>query len=395
MNVVLAFWRHPQQVTQEFAAMLRDAFSKNGCDVLMLDLGAPDLAETLTRLVARNHADLVFAITPEALSFKFNEKYLWQQINARFGVYFLDSPLYSAYKPLLRDMVDQIDIGRLGFFSPDHTHTKVYRNYLSAIGKPHPIHFLPFAARAGDMAGKPFAERQLDLVLFANADMELVGSHIRGSAAESFARYQSDAVLFERILAFIDQQCQRPIGNDILQDFLHSFGLDNAAFIAGNGLALFLEIDGYLKRQHRQRLIDSLVDVPLTLFGAHWDKYAARSSCWTLGGTVPYTRQFSLFEDARAVINIDPNWGGGMHDRAFNAMMAGAVAITPHNALSGFAYDHGHDALLYRQPQEISAALQQYREQLPAIAARGHATTYLFHTWDQRMAAVKRFAEGS
>lgn len=391
MKVALLYWRHPQDVTQQFALMWSRAIENLGGEVTPLEIGSENLAGNLVQMISRQQVDLVLAITPEALFFTLNEKYLWQLLNAKFAVYFLDSPIYSAHKPMMKEMLDQIPADRLAFFVPEKIHAGMYQEFLDAHRYGHQVYFSPFGARLDGVNGKPYLQREYEIVLLGNADSELMNQHIRASVEDSFSHYSEYGDLFGKIVGFVEQQRVKALGADLLGDFVREFGIASSELFTGPLLKPFLEIDGYIKRYNRNRLVESLVDMPLVLFGSNWDRYIHKSSKWKIGGTISYAEQFGLFENSRCVINVDPNWGAGTHDRAYNAMAAGATVFTPENAYSSWSFAHGKQALLYGSPSDIQPTMMDMHSSLELIAKQGEMITRLYHGWEARMAPILSF----
>ena len=96
---------------------------------------------------------------------------------------------------------------------------------------------------------------------------------------------------------------------------------------------LFL-IDKYVRNVHRRRVVEEIVKSgqEITVAGAGWEMTAlgdyARAN---LIGQVQMMDVFELMGDAKAVLDINPLFAEGVHDRVTSAMAAGAYVISDMN----------------------------------------------------------------
>ena len=97
---------------------------------------------------------------------------------------------------------------------------------------------------------------------------------------------------------------------------------------------LFL-IDKYVRNVHRRRVVEEIVKSgqEITVAGAGWEMttlgdYAKAN----LIGQVQMMDVFELMGDAKAVLDINPLFAEGVHDRVTSAMAAGAYVISDMNS---------------------------------------------------------------
>ena len=90
------------------------------------------------------------------------------------------------------------------------------------------------------------------------------------------------------------------------------------------------------------------------------------------------------------ILNVQPLFQDGPHDRVMNAIMNRSVSITDSCDYLAEHFREGEDLILYdkNNPQEaaqqISGLLKDV-DRLEMIAANGYQKTVQMHTWDQRI----------
>ncbi len=96
---------------------------------------------------------------------------------------------------------------------------------------------------------------------------------------------------------------------------------------------LFL-IDKYVRNVHRRRVVEEIVKSgqEITVAGAGWEMTALGDYAKTnLIGQVQMMDVFELMGDAKTVLDINPLFAEGVHDRVTSAMAAGAYVISDMN----------------------------------------------------------------
>jgi hypothetical protein len=96
---------------------------------------------------------------------------------------------------------------------------------------------------------------------------------------------------------------------------------------------LFL-IDKYVRNVHRRRVVEEIVKSgqEITVAGAGWEMTALGDYAKAnLIGQVQMMDVFELMGDAKTVLDINPLFAEGVHDRVTSAMAAGAYAISDMN----------------------------------------------------------------
>jgi hypothetical protein len=101
----------------------------------------------------------------------------------------------------------------------------------------------------------------------------------------------------------------------------------------------------------------------LCLCGTGWDKIVSPNPTTVIMGNVHYNEQFNLYRQSKALINLDPNWTHGMHDRVFNALSCGCLVITGANNYGRFLNNSQNSLIFFNKiseiPQKIAIAMDR------------------------------------
>ena len=125
--------------------------------------------------------------------------------------------------------------------------------------------------------------------------------------------------------------------------------------LVADRLPALIALDSWVKRDRRLRAVRSLTGVPVDFFGSGWQQQLGEVPGFRHVGEVHHDDIALLMANYAAVVNFDPNWAHGVHDRVYTAVAMGVPVVTNHNLGLG-------DAQL---PDEL---VVNYDANLPAIA---------------------------
>jgi len=252
---------------------------------------------------------------------------------------------------------------------------------------PVPLHHLPHAAAAlpPGTAPVPWDRRPIDLLHAGTAPAD--------PASLRAAWAQHGPLVERRLNDMLDAHDADPFAP--LPDIIARVGHPVASLGAPQSLhPYFQTLDQYLRARVRWRLILDLAGRDLTLVGPGWEPVLAATTgtirAKLLGArTAPEVAQ--LTAQARIVVNSCTPYHGS-HERLFQAMAVGAVALTSPTAWLGRAAPDG--VLAQARPDlEDAAALADGLLHDPAqaetTAEAGRAWFEASHTWSHRAAAIR------
>jgi len=255
------------------------------------------------------------------------------------------------------------------------------------LGLPVPLHHLPHAAAAlpPGTVPVPWDRRRIDLLHAGTAPADPAG--LRAAWA------QHGPLVEGRLNGMLDAHDADPFAP--LPDIIARVGHPVAALDAPQSLyPYFQTLDQYLRTRVRWRMILGLLDHHLTLVGPGWEPVVAAATgpvrAKLLGPrTAPEVAE--LTAQARIVVNSCTPYHGS-HERLFQAMAAGAVALTSPTAWLGLAAPDG--VLVQARPDlgdaaALAAGLLRDPAQAETTAEAGRAWFEASHTWADRAATIR------
>jgi spore maturation protein CgeB len=123
--------------------------------------------------------------------------------------------------------------------------------------------------------------------------------------------------------------------------------------------------------------------ISLVICGTGWDRFGKLPDSIKLIGAAHYDKQFDFFNESRFLINLDPNWGHGVHDRVFNAMSVGCCVITNTNELLVGSFESGVSVLTFTNINQLPTLLLEYDHAKIALCA--WSIYEREHTWSERV----------
>jgi len=255
--------------------------------------------------------------------------------------------------------------------------------WTGVLGLPVPLHHLPHAAIPATPL--PWAQRDIALLHAGTAPAD---------PAELRAGWAQHGSLVEgRLNAMLDAHDAEPFV--ALPEIIARVGHPVAALASPQSLyPYFHALDLYLRARARWRLVQALLDRELTLVGPGWDAVAAAAAGPVrarLLGERPAHEVAGLTARARIVVNSCTPYHGS-HERLFQAMAAGAVALSSPTAWLATAAPAG--ALVTVRPDHADAAAQADRllgdpVAAETIAAAGRTWFEAGHTWAHRAVTLR------
>ena len=390
-NICILVRNHPFGVLEAFGRMVADGLRRNGAEVVLVDVTSKDAAVRLRALSEAERIDLVLAINPSPMTARLNDRSLFSLIDARFGILLLDNPIYLMREitPLLPEMPD----GSV-FLTVDALHCRQLRVHL---GRQHPGRFstvfMPYGGPPSMPLSRPQSiEKPFDLAVFATLDQQISAEFrrsddYRGAFPRIAHPLPADRIadIERRAVAMVEMGYSL----DPVDAVAEVLGSDDVMSNPAH-LAVAQVFDSYLKRYRRLAVLRALMAdartraMKFAIFGTGWDRLGELPANWKIFGPSPYERQFEVFRHSRFVLNTDPNWTRGVHDRVFNAMAALCVPVTNRNLYTDVHLDDGRNCVLYERagdvPERIAANLGRWAD----LAQAGLTEFRLNFTWQDR-----------
>ncbi|NDY89912.1 glycosyltransferase family protein [Ideonella livida] len=378
---LLLSFDHPQQAVSSVAGRMAAGLTCLGLNARVLHLPA-DAAE-LARLGSEQVAGIL-SLGPLPLATRVEGEVLWRRFKVPVSVYLLDAVLYDlARVPVMRDfLADAVADGRLGLISPEAG----YREWL-AEAVPVRWQHLPFGAfpALGALA-EPVAPQQR-LCVVGHVGNELGG----GQAGESL-----EALLQRTLQHFTDATARARVAEALRAPHAHAMPARTVAdalcwspreVLVRDRLAALVAIDSWVKRERRLQAVESLRELPVDFFGTGWDRLLPAGPHWRHVGQIAHGDIARLLPHYQALVNFDPNWAHGVHDRVYTAAAMGCPVLTNHN--SGLDAAGLPESLVWRydanRPDLATLVEEAGWLHRPALARSPGEAVLARHNWASRM----------
>lgn len=394
LNIYVLVWTHPFGVVQAFGDMVAEGLRQNGATVTIFSVNDSKFAETIFETIEPANVDLVLSITLHSIYFKIDGEYLFTKIPTRYGIFFLDTPIYFTKE--IDDLTDFMPDDSLLLFI-DANHTKQMRHYLDTqhAGK-FVTAFFPHGGQVTPCELTPKEDRSTDLVVFATLDDQISSSF---SKSDNWLKVFPDlsqtpfAHQRQRIVELSESLIHGNYSIDLIETLQSELEIEDLyANEANANLASIF--DSFLKRYRRLYLIKELLDSPyarqlnISFYGTGWERLGVLPKHWQTFKPIQYSSQFELFNRTKCVLNLDPNWATGTHDRVFNTMSAYSLAITNDNDYTKIIFDNESDCVTYKSVNELPEKIELSIENWETIVPRGHLNFSMNFTWKNRCLSI-------
>lgn len=355
---------------------LADALAAQGDEAPIIDAAGPDHLAQLQHAVAEGPVDAFLGFTGIGL----DRRAQGNLYNA------LDRPLISIYLDPLLLYWDQIvtPLRRRLIFTTAPGDIDYWRGTLDV---PVPIAHLPHAAAPLPRGAAPVPWEMREIALFHAGTAPDDPQALRAGWGQHGRDVET------RLNDMLDAHDATPFAP--LPPIIATIGQPMARLDQPQSLyPWFRTLDLYLRARARWRMITPLMAREITLAGPGWDKVAASVAGplrARLIGTQPAAEVARLTARSRIVVNSCTPYHGS-HERLFQAMAAGAVALTSPTEWLSRAALAGALAVAGADLGDAAALADELLAEAPraaAMAAAGRAWFEAEHTWAHRAAAIR------
>lgn len=361
-----------------FAEMLCRSMKRQGISVRPFLL-SEDIAgqEEELRALTREHFDGIFDINSRLPNVMLDDRYYLDYFDAPFFHMIIDHPMHLHYSL-------QIPLRNYYVLCLDRYHQKYietcYPHIREAI-------FFPFAGipadtfTPGNFPRSPMKDRPVEL-LFPGTYTPL--DYYR----EQMEDISSDQwEMTEHILSKLRHGSRNTIEQLYRQEILP----DTDFFPLRMHKSRL--IDRYIREWFREKILQALLEAGICVhvMGFRWEMYdTPYSSGLVIHPPCSYTEQLNALTKSKLILNVQPLFQDGPHDRVMNAMMNRSVAVTDGCDYISEQFRVGEDLIVYDKNKPEEAAMQILKllkdtDRIEWIAENGYQKTQKLHTWDQRI----------
>ena len=330
------------------------------------------------------------------LSVLVDGRLLHRWLNCPVWLYFLDALIYDlARVPATREFLDDAaNDPRLIPISPEAG----YQSLLGWSGQrgfwPGQSRHVPFGCFPKLEIGANPVQRQPRLCVIGTIGSELGGGQVGESFAELVARTRptgvGDAALGE--LAAIMHSTEAPAMPS--EAAMRAFGWEPLQLVDAAYLPFLCALDSWTKRERRLKAARSLMGLPVDFFGNGWQQVLGDVSDFRYRGDVGHDDIALLMTHYAGVVNFDPNWSAGVHDRVYTAVAMGTTVLTNDNTALGGAHLPKELVRVYDANQPQLAPLAHEAIQSATMPALPRLEVMSAHGWSNRMARLVQPALG-
>lgn len=365
------------QDTKYFTSEIAKELKRRGHQTFICDLarGSHDAAALENYLM--NGVDAVLTFNGEAIE-KQEWWQLWNQLGACVVNILMDPPFHLDLCPYL----EHPDLERYLLLCPDDNHVTYVKRYFPQVKH---VEFMPHAGTPLEREPIPWKEKRLDL-LFSGTytnPQAFLDTMKQTLPPDEFQIY---AGMGERILQHPSLSVEQAAEEALYSDSV--VPTPSRIQRATTGMSL---LDGWVRMVMRERVVTTLVEggVDLYVLGDGWQNCpcAGNPHLHSLSKErIPLADTLAWMEDARICLNIMPWFKAGSHDRVFNAMLRGSIALTDP---SSYFQKHFQDetSILYYSLEDLPKLPEMVRHllahpsQAEAIAQSGYRQAEAF-TWE-------------
>ena len=315
--------------------------------------------------------DGIFDVNSLLPSVQVDEEYYLNLFDAPFYHLIVDHPMhvhFSLCRPLRNHIVLCIDRGH-------QTYIKRYYPHIKA------VYFMPFAGISTRQPVIPMQKRPYG-ILFPGTYTPLDYYRQQMDSQGEYYCELADAILEEY------RRGSRKTIDELYRDLSDS---DGSFFALKMYKACF--VDRYIREWYRERVLQSLLRQKITVdvVGFRWEMYQSEGKEYLrIHKPCSYIQQLAMLGQSKMVLNVQPLFQDGAHDRVFNAMINHSVAVTDSCTFLQENFTAERDLFVYDKnaPEKMVDWVQSRLGQnalLEDMASQGYDKTSQKHTWEQRV----------
>lgn len=357
-----------------FMEMLRRGFERQGAEVIVFSLENLEQQEEELLALCQEKFDAVFDTNSALASVKIDkERYYMDSFKAPFYHFIVDHPLHVHHTL-------NVPLKDYHVICLDSYHKAYIEKYYPRIKE---VLVMPFAGIAsGEFGAKevcPMNERKISLLFpgtytpleYYRQQMEARGEHYWELTQEILTEYQ--------------QGSHKPI-HQLFLEKTHSeeffpMKLHKARYV-----------EKYIREWYRQQILDAILaqDVIVDVVGFRWEMYEGKGkNNLRLHSPRSYGQQLELLSQSKMVLNVQPLFMDGVHDRVMNAMMNHSVALTDSCEFLNQNFIPEKEYIVFdkNEPETIASWIRKNgrnHEKLEEIEKQAYQKVSANHSWYKR-----------
>lgn len=393
MKVLILTQNHEFSCIDGIARLFAEGFLENNVSEVKIanintDIGARHIFEA----IASQDIDLVFSMYLNSLVINIDGKTLFELMPTKYAVYFLDNPIYDM--PRVNYFIEKMPENS-AFIFPDADQERHMITYLREKNCTNiTTYFIPYGIRQNVNVEEDFFTKNIDVTVFATLDKEICQQFKTVDNYDGLFRVSNEekGLLGRKLNKLIEASefyKYNGFNEDIIDIFENILDEDNTMFnLLFNGI--LKKFDSFLKRYRRAVVIREVINSAIennffvSIHGTGWENLNIQSSKLILNGPSHYDDQFSIFKKSKLILNVDPNWASGVHDRVFNAISSGAAVFTNSNKFTSMYFRDYYHMGLYNAVDDIRNNLHDHLSNAPEYSKKSTISLNPLHSYKIR-----------
>lgn len=385
-TALVLYWSHAFGVAEGPARAVGNALASLQFQVTMLNIGSQEALDACAASGTR--FDLAISVGSPPLAKEAGGRPVFEAFGDVFYMWGLDSVIndlarvwaVQAYFDTARRST------RLRFLFPDRGNTALVQEVLT----PVQAMYFPFGGFY-DALPSPTAmpPREVRMAVLGTIGFELA-EVAKSSVAELIDTDKTTSLSAAQRDALVDALHATGGPTHIAQIAGTVLRLPAERLLSWEFLPLLTKLDAYEKRRRRLLVVEALRGQPVDFFGMGWEHFVGDCKSFRVMGQIPDGAVSSLCRHYAGMVNFDPNWDDGVHDRVYTALGNGCRILTNANrALAEIAHPDGCLFTYDTNRPDLSASVEAI---LAAPPMSDHDVTRFRHdnSWSARMDAFVR-----
>lgn len=327
-TVVILYWDHPLSIVEDDAVAMSRAFASLGFDVRLfgvLDENFYVKAPVVLGLLADPdvvNADLVISLGGPPLSIRVDDVWLFNMIGKFFLLLSMDALFYDHDRVTgVEEFVECAkESPRLGISWVDRDACEILDQLTAG-----PVFHLPPFAFFDSLECRERVKR-VALVATMGGELADISPDL---SFEDLVLEAAPALCQGRPLVEFAQALEQPGPINGIQNLAVQILGITAEDIYTNDMTAYLsKLDSFQKRRRRRLAVEALSDVPIDIFGPGWEPYTRDFSDCRHMGSIPYLYLPEVSQQYRVILDFNPGFGHGLHDRVYCGVGNGARVLT-------------------------------------------------------------------
>ncbi len=326
MKILFISTPHTTDAIEAPAKLILEGFEEIGHETTHINASKNENRNELIKLIKNNEYDLIFTLNIGALLLRSNFKKIFKIIKCPVAIFLLDHPTYHMQN--LTEVLPKIK-QKVYSLTPDELHNEHLKKYIhnNKLRNASTI-FFPWAApsKKNDYEQD---NKIYDLICFCSLDAEIERKTAMQTFIEKFKDLYSKEYFENFFKNILHEDLKTPLEQHLKSATKINFDLNSPSICK-----IFSEFDSLTKRIRRNHYglqianISKELNLKLCVCGSGWENLLENKNNFTILGNINYMDQFSLYQKSKIMINLDPNWTNGIHDRVFNALSCNISVIT-------------------------------------------------------------------